>query len=217
MLPRVTLVGLAVRLEPLTLDHVDALLEAARQDPSLYRWTSVPQTAEGMHRYVQAALSAEAAQNTVPFAIVRHTDGTVLGSTRFFDLETWAWREGHPRAARTAPDVCEIGYTWLTAPVIRSRVNTEAKYLMLAYAFESWGVLRVCFHTDARNARSRAAIERIGGRFEGILRAHRLAVDLTPRESARYSITSADWPEVKARLRARLERDEPTPVVPRTL
>ncbi len=71
---------------------------------------------------------------------------------------------------------------------------------MLTHAFEEWDVLRVCFHTDARNERSRAAIERIGGRFEGVLRAHRLAADITPRDSARYSITVEEWPEVKKNL-----------------
>jgi RimJ/RimL family protein N-acetyltransferase len=79
-------------------------------------------------------------------------------------------------------------------------VNTEAKTLLLTHAFEEWKVLRVCLHTDARNERSRAAMERIGCRFEGILRGHRMAVDFTPRDSARYSIVAADWPEVKKRL-----------------
>jgi RimJ/RimL family protein N-acetyltransferase len=84
-------------------------------------------------------------------------------------------------------------------------VNTEAKLLMLTHAFEVWGALRVCFHTDSRNARSRAALERIGGKFEGVLRAHRMAADFTPRDSVRYSIVAAEWPEAKARLSSRLE------------
>jgi RimJ/RimL family protein N-acetyltransferase len=106
--------------------------------------------------------------------------------------------------------VGEIGYTWLTAPAIRTAANTEAKFLMLAHAFETWKMLRVCLHTDARNERSRAAIERIGGRFEGILYAHRMAADFTPRDSARYSIVAADWPNVKGRLMQRLYYDYPT-------
>jgi RimJ/RimL family protein N-acetyltransferase len=76
---------------------------------------------------------------------------------------------------------------------------------MLTYAFESWEVLRVCFHTDARNVRSRAALERIGGKFEGILRAHRMAADFIPRDSVRYSILAAEWSEVKTRLTKRLK------------
>ena len=88
----------------------------------------------------------------------------------------------HPRHGRANPDVCEIGYTWLTRSAIRTAANTEAKLLMLTHAFETWQVLRVCLHTDARNQRSRAAIERIGAKFEGILRAHRMAADFTPRD-----------------------------------
>ena len=94
----------------------------------------------------------------------------------------------------------EIGWTWLNKDAVRTAVNTEMKRLMLAHAFESWRVRSVCLHADARNERSRAAIERIGARFEGILRSHRLAADLIPRDSARYSITAAEWPEVKRNL-----------------
>jgi RimJ/RimL family protein N-acetyltransferase len=124
-------------------------------------------------------------------------DGIVLGSTRFWNLERWSWPQGHPRHGRHFPDACEIGYTWLTRSAIRTASNTEAKLLMLTYAFETWRVLRVCFHTDARNQRSRAALERIGGKFEGILRAHRMAADYTARDSVRYSIIEAEWPAVK--------------------
>jgi N-acetyltransferase len=141
----------------------------------------------------------------VPFAIVRSHDGVVIGSTRFFDLEQWSWPQGHPSRGRALPDACEIGYTWLARSAIRTPVNTEAKMLMLTHAFEAWQVLRVCLHTDIRNERSRAAIERIGGKFEGILRAHRMAADFIPRDSARYSIIASEWPAVKLRLGQRLE------------
>jgi RimJ/RimL family protein N-acetyltransferase len=136
----------------------------------------------------------------VPFALVRNDDGTVLGSTRFWNLERWMWPSGHLRHGRQNPDACEIGYTWLTHSAIRTAANTEAKLRMLTHAFETWQVLRVCLHTDARNQRSRAAIERIGGRYEGILRAHRMAADYTPRDSVRYSIVAAEWPDVKQNL-----------------
>jgi RimJ/RimL family protein N-acetyltransferase len=89
---------------------------------------------------------------------------------------------------------------------MRTAANTEAKLLMLTHAFEEWGVQRVCFHTDARNERSRTALARIGARFEGVLRAHRLGTDLTARDSARFSIVAAEWPGVKQRLRERLAR-----------
>ena len=102
--------------------------------------------------------------------------------------------------AADVPDACEIGYTWLTRSAIRSPANTEAKLLMLTHAFETWRVLRVCFHTDARNQRSRVALERIGGQLEGVLRAHRMTADYTARDSIRYSIITSEWPAVKQRL-----------------
>jgi len=95
---------------------------------------------------------------------------------------------------------------WLASAAIRTAANTEAKLLMLTHAFETWRVLRVCLHTDARNQRSRAAIERIGGKFEGVLRAHRLAADYIPRDSARFSIVAAEWPVVKRQVRSLLDR-----------
>jgi RimJ/RimL family protein N-acetyltransferase len=121
---------------------------------------------------VDTALAWRDAGSAVPFAIVRMSDGVAIGSTRFWNLERWSWPPGHPRHGRHFPDACEIGYTWLTRSAIRTAANTEAKLLMLMHAFETWEVLRVCFHTDARNQRSRAALERIGGKCEGILRAH---------------------------------------------
>ena len=124
----------------------------------------------------------------------------MIGSTRFFGIEHWAWPAGHSSHGRNSPDVCEIGYTWLTRAAIRTAINTECKLLMLTHAFEVWRVLRVCFHTDVRNERSRAALERIGGQREGILRAHRMAADLIPRDSVRYSIIATEWPAVKQKL-----------------
>ena len=200
------LAGRHIRLEPVEHRHIDGLLAAAAADPALYRWTYVPQTKTEMTRYVETAIAWRDAGTAVPFATVRKEDGAVIGSTRLYDLETWAWPEGHPSHGRTLPDVCEIGWTWLTRDAIRTAANTEAKLLMLEHAFEQWDVRRVCFHTDARNQRSRAALERIGGRPDGILHAHRLASDNTIRDSARYSIVSAEWPEVKQRLLRALDR-----------
>jgi len=198
--------GTHVRLEPLERTHIEALTRAAGQDLALYQWSAVPHSLIDMARYVELALEARAAGSALPFATVRQADGTVIGSTRFFDLERWPWPAGHPGAGRSGPDGCEIGYTWLAAAAIRSAANTEAKLLMLTHAFEAWDVRRVCFHTDVRNERSRAALERIGAQFEGVLRAHRLAADLTARDSARFSILVAEWPKVKEHLRARLAR-----------
>lgn len=198
--------GQYVRLEPLSLAHVDGLVLASAGDPELYRWSAVPAGREAVLRYVETAHDLRNANKAYAFATVRVADGAVLGSTRFFDMEKWAWPPEHPRYGRQNADVCEIGYTWLTASAIRTAANTEAKLLMLTHAFEVWDLLRVCLHTDARNQRSQAAIERIGGRFEGILRAHRMAADFTPRDSYRYSIVAEEWPELKPRLMERLSR-----------
>jgi len=198
--------GKYIQLEPLEHRHIDGLVAAGAGDPSLYQWSPVPRGRAEAAEYVETALAWRDAGSAVPFAIVRAEDGVVIGSTRFFNLEQWAWPAGHPSHGRGVPDACEIGYTWLAHSALRTAANTEAKLLMLTQGFETWELLRVCLHTDARNLRSRAAIERIGGRFEGILRAHRMAADFIPRDSARYSIVAAEWPAVKQKLIQRMER-----------
>ena len=204
-----TLTGQHVRLEPLERRHIAGLLAAAGTELELYKWTTIPQTLAEMTHYVETAVRWRAEGTALPFATVRLADDTVIGSTRFFLIERWPWPENHPQAGRAGPDGCEIGYTWLAPAAIRTPANTEAKLLMLAHAFDTWGVHRVCFHTDARNERSRNALLGIGAQFEGILRAHRLASDLKPRDSARYSITAAEWPAVRVRLQSRLARTAP--------
>jgi RimJ/RimL family protein N-acetyltransferase len=198
--------GQTVRLEPLEGRHADALVAASAGDAELYRWSPVPQTHADAVKYIETALTWREVGKALTFAVVRLSDHVVVGSTRFFDIEQFAWPAGHPLHGRTTPDVCEIGYTWYARSAVRTAVNTEAKLLMLTHAFETWQVLRVCLHTDVRNERSRSAIERIGGKFEGILRAHRMAADFIARDSARYSILAAEWPEVKRRLQERLGR-----------
>lgn len=206
MKTEIVLEGRHVRLEPLALSHVDALVAAAEGSPDLYRWSPVPQTRAEAVLYVETAHAWRDAGSAVSFATIRVSDGVVIGSTRFFNLERWAWPQGHASHGRVAPDACEIGYTWLTRAATRTAANTEAKLLMLQYAFETWQMLRVCLHTDVRNQRSRAAIERIGGQFEGILRAHRMAADFIARDSARYSIVAAEWPAVKKRIEGLMNR-----------
>jgi N-acetyltransferase len=200
------LTGAHFRLEPLRHQHASGLLVAASGGGELYRWSPVPQDEDQVRRYVETAIAAREAGQAVPFAVVRKADGTVIGSTRFFDLGYWPWPDG---LQRHGPDVCEIGYTWLSRDAIRTGANTEMKRLMLTYAFEVWQVRSVCLHTDARNQRSRDAMQRIGARFEGILRAHRLGADLNPRDSARFSITAAEWPSVRLRLDELSRRYQP--------
>ncbi len=204
------LTGRHIRLEALEPRHIEGLVAASAADPTLYRWTPVPQGKIEAGRYVDTALAGRDAGTAIPFAIIRVSDDVVIGSTRFWNLERWAWPPDHPRHGRRFPDGCEIGYTWLTRSAIRTPVNTEAKLLMMQQAFEVWNVFRVCFHTDARNQRSRAALERIGGKFEGILRSHRMAADYIPRDSARFSIIESEWPQVKQRLNQMLDETRTT-------
>jgi N-acetyltransferase len=191
------LAGKIVRLEPLGHQHVPGLVAAAADGEELYRWSPVPQEETEVRRYVETAVAARDSAAAVPFAVVRAEDDTVIGSTRFFDFGYWPWPDGRDRPG---PDICEIGYTWLSPKAIRTGANTEMKRLMLTHAFEVWQVASVCLHTDARNQRSRDAMQRIGARYEGVLRAHRLGADGRPRDSARFSITAAEWPAVRQHL-----------------
>ncbi|HTA03100.1 MAG TPA: GNAT family protein [Streptosporangiaceae bacterium] len=194
------LCGRHVRLEPLQPRHLAGLVAASAGDPDLYRMSKVPVGDAEVAKAIEVASAARRAGTAAPFAVIRLADEVVIGSTRLFDLDWWAWPPGHPRHGHDGPDTCEIGHTWLTKSAIRTGANTEMKRLMLTFAFETWEVQSVCFHTDARNERSRRALGRIGARYEGILRAHRLAADDQPRNSARFSITATDWPAVRAHL-----------------
>lgn len=204
-----TLEGRDVRLEPLSESHVPALVEAAAEDRSNYQWTDVPEGTERMSAYVRDALAETAAGAHVAFATVRKGAGPggadrVVGSTRFCDIAYWQWPPGAVHQRHGVPDVVEIGYTWLAGSAQRTPVNTEAKLLMMTHAFEVWEVHRVALRTDVRNKRSWAAIERVGGKLDGIMRADRPGADDTVRTSARFSVVADEWPAVKTRLAARL-------------
>jgi len=200
----VTLEGRFVRLEPLEAAHAPALVEAANLDRATYQWTHVPHDEPSMQEYVRAAIDLRSRSEALPFATVRAHDGTVLGSTRFANFEWHAWPTGNPNRRDGRPDGVEIGWTWLSAEAQRTPINTEAKLLMLRHAFEHWGVRVVRLKTDARNSRSRAAIERIGCQFDGILRAHSPGTDGALRDSAYYSMLDTGWPAAMAALEARL-------------
>jgi RimJ/RimL family protein N-acetyltransferase len=212
MLAPFTLTGRHVELEPLALAHVDALAAAAAQDRGSYAFTWVPDGLDETRAYVGAALEHAAGGRAVPFAVRRLSDGAVVGSTRFLDLEVFQdpapWPPGigvgGAPSEQNPPSVAEIGSTWYAASAQRTAVNTETKLLLLTHAFETWQTLRVTLKTDARNVASRAAIERIGGRFEGVRRAHTVATDGGVRDTAYFSIVAAEWPEVRAGLVSRL-------------
>ncbi len=204
-----TLTGRHVRLEPLGLDHVDGLVRAAQGERGSYGYTRVPDGHEETAAYVREALDMP---RSVPFAVRRLADDAIVGSTRFLDLEVFEsptpWPPGvavgsEPSDERP-PSVAEIGSTWYAASAQRTAVNTETKLLLLTHAFEVWNVLRVTLKTDARNSASRKAIERIGGRFEGIRRAHTMATDGTVRDSAYFSILASEWFVVHEGLTGRL-------------
>jgi RimJ/RimL family protein N-acetyltransferase len=199
VLAPVTLTGTHVRLEPLTLDHVDRLALAAAEDRANYQWTPVPDGVDATRAYIRGALADPLA---LAFATTRADSGAVVGATRFLDAQRWM---GSPRDDGT-PDSVEIGATWLAASAQRTAVNTEAKLLMLDHAFMQWRVARVTFNTDERNLRSRDAIARLGATFEGILHGYRYGVDGPPRNTATFSITAAAWPAVRAGLIAKLAR-----------
>jgi RimJ/RimL family protein N-acetyltransferase len=204
-----TLEGTHVRLEPLSVAHVPGLVEAASEDRSNYQWAYVPDGTEHMDSYVRDAMAKAASGAHVAFATVRRGRGRaepdrVVGSTRFCEVAYWQWPPGARHQRAGVPDVVDIGFTFLAASAQRSPVNTEAKLLMMTHAFEVWQVHRVALQTDVRNKRSWAAIERIGGRLDGIMRADRPGADDTVRTSARFSIVAEEWPAVKTRLAARL-------------
>jgi RimJ/RimL family protein N-acetyltransferase len=197
-----SLEGAEVTLRPMTTDDAEALAAAAGESREHYGLSFVPDGLDQARRYVEKALRLSAAGTRVPFTTVWR--GRVAGTTSFLDPVIWDWPPGSKRAPRESPDTVEIGATWLAASAQRTACNTAAKVLMLTHAFERWQVHGVSFKTDARNERSRRAIERLGARLDGIRRADMPGADDTVRDSAHYSIVAAEWAGVKARLTAAL-------------
>src|SRR5213595_683129 len=187
----VMLEGAYVRLEPLTSVHLAGLAEVGL-DEELWRWIPTPvRTQEEMAAYIEAALGEQERGESLPFAIADKTPGRAIGSTRYGNID-----RTHHRV--------EIGWTWVAREWQRTAVNTEAKYLLLKHAFETLGCMRVELKTDALNARSRAAILRIGAREEGIFRNHMITANGRIRHTVYFSIIDAEWHAVKARLEAKL-------------
>jgi RimJ/RimL family protein N-acetyltransferase len=193
VVPPVVLEGRGVRLEPLQPQHAPAL--AALCEPEIFQhFNVVLSTLADVEAYIASALAAQERGVERAFVILDRESGAPLGSTRYLDIQ---------REHRTL----EIGSTWLARRAWRSHVNTECKYLLLRHAFETLQVMRVQLKTDSRNARSRAAIERIGGDFEGILRHHMLVRGGVVRDTAYFGFIDTDWPRKKARLEAMLTRE----------
>ena len=182
--------GEVVRLEPLTPSHLDDLWAAAR-DPEVWRWLSItqPATRDELGSWIAEAVAGP----DLPFATVLRASGAAVGSTRYLAL-----RPEHRSV--------EIGWTWLAREAWGTGANVEAKLLMLSHAFDDWGCRRVELKTDALNERSRRAIEALGASFEGVHRKHMLVRGGENRDSAWYSVLDDEWPDVRARLLARLQR-----------
>ena len=203
----VTLQGRHVRLEPLGPGHLDGLQAIIEGPRDTFGLTPVPRSRSELEAYVAAALEDQRRTVALPFATVDARTGRVVGTTRFGNIEFWLIPPGSDVGRPPGvPHAVEIGWTWLAPAAQRTAVNTEAKRLMLAHAFERWEVFRVSLRTDARNVRSRAAIERLGARLDGLLRAHSPAADRGARDAAYYSMLASEWPDARARLDARLAR-----------
>jgi RimJ/RimL family protein N-acetyltransferase len=180
-----------VILEPLDPSHEDGLWAAA-QDPAIWTWT-IPRgkSLEHFQVWFQACLRSGAAGELCVFATLDRLSGEPIGSTGYHEL-----REEHRGL--------EIGGTWLQPSAWRTGANIEAKLLMLEHAFDRLGCMRVEFKTDARNERSRAALEALPAQFEGIFRRHMVIEDVGVRDSAFYSITDEEWPQVRTNLEQRI-------------
>lgn len=189
----VTLVGTRVRLEPLGEEHFASLAEVAF-DPAIWQWTIArPTDIAALRSWFDTARAAAEASTELPFATVDVATGRAIGSTRFLNLV--------PEHRRL-----EIGWTWIASAFRRSGANREAKLLQLEYGFERLGANRIEFKTDSLNEPSRTALLGIGATFEGIFRDHMVMPDGRLRHSAWYSVTVDEWPAVRARLQASLER-----------
>jgi len=196
--------GPTVTLRPLTAADAGPLAAAAAESRDHYEYTRVPDGVEDAKSYIATALAERETRRRMAFAIVWRE--RIVGSTSYLDVQQWRWPAGSPLQRSDTPDVVEIGATWLAASAQRTRCNTEAKYLMLSHAFDVWRVHRVALKTDARNAQSRRAIERLGAIYEGIRRAEMPAQDGSVRDSAYYSILRAEWPGVRDTLAGALGR-----------
>ena len=188
----VVLEGKVVRLEPLRMDHAEALFAVAQNDEVWqYLAFDTPTTVDDLRRFITIALQNADRGVDVPFVIIHRADGKIIGSTRYMEI--------------VPHDHClEIGWTWIARDHWRSVVNTEAKYLLLRHAFEGLDANRVQLKTDLRNTRSQAAIARLGAVREGVLREHRIVKGNYRRSSVMFSILDREWPAVKAELEAKM-------------
>lgn len=188
----VVLEGKFVQLEPLQMTHLDALCPVGFEE-SIWRWTiGKVATKSDMQNYVETALDERKRGVSLPFVTIEKFSNTIVGSTRFGNIDAKNKR-------------VEIGWTWINPLWQRTAINTEAKFLMLAHAFEVWNCVRVELKTDALNEKSRKAIRRIGAKEEGILRQHMITDSGRFRDTVYFSIIDSEWKEVKENLLDKLK------------
>lgn len=191
----VVLEGKVVRLEPMSETH-SVGLAAVGLEESLWKWIPTAcATREDMAKYVRMGLDDQERGVALPFVTVEQASGTVIGSTRFGNIDA-----ANKRA--------EIGWTWIAPKWQRTAANTEAKFLMLRHAFETWKCIRVELKTDALNEKSRNAILRIGAKQEGIFRRHMVCSTGRLRDTVYFSIIDSEWPEVNRRLQDKLRGEK---------
>ncbi|MBC7585399.1 GNAT family N-acetyltransferase [Tardiphaga sp. vice352] len=187
----VTLQGAHARLEPLSKDHTDGLM-AAIGDLSSIWYTAIP-TAEKMPAEIERRLALQASGAMLPFTVV-DADGQVAGMTTYMNVDAANRR-------------VEIGSTWYAKRVQRTALNTQCKLLLLQHAFEKLDCIAVEFRTHFFNHQSRRGIERLGAKYDGIIRNHQIAPNGTLRDTVVYSIIASEWPTVKAHLTYQMERE----------
>ncbi|MFF5492170.1 GNAT family N-acetyltransferase [Streptomyces aquilus] len=193
--------GELVRLEPLEHRHASGLAAAAEEDRDTFEFTWVPRAHE-VAGYIDAQLGRAADGKLAPYAQISTATGQVVGTTSYWEPRSWR--------SPDRLDAIEVGFSWLARSAQGTGVNAESKYLLFRHAFEVWGVSRVDLKTDARNARSHAAISSVGARFEGVLRnwsrSWAPGEDGRLRDSAIFSVTAEEWPQIRPALQARVAR-----------
>lgn len=193
MKPAPVLTGATLRLEPLEERHVEPLYELALSAPEEFRYTSTPTTPEQKEHYFAKVFRDRDEGRAYPFVLVDQQSNRVIGTTRLTDL-----RPEHRNA--------ELGYTWLAPACYGGAANVDSKLLMLGFAFEQLGLIRVQLNVDSRNLRSQASIRALGASYEGTLRSHQIMKDGYLRDTMVFSILQREWPELKPKLQARLRQ-----------
>src|SRR5260221_1136264 len=183
----VTLTGSKVILEPLSLEHEDDLITAVKDGELWKLWYTPIPTPEKMKDYIAEALRMREKAGALPFVVREKESNTVIGSTRFFNVDEVNQR-------------LNIGYTWYAESVQRTAINTESKYLLLAHAFEKLEAIAVEFRTNWYNHKSRAAITRLGAKQDGVFRNHAKLAGGVYRDTVVFSIINLEWPAVKKAL-----------------